>query len=155
MPPKRSRKQPERPESPAGSGQSLESVADDLAKQPELLAAAADLLKKRQRAEAAAQSDLEPPSTSTKNKSKKQRKAVLDDLLGGLKDGGTTAMSGGAGTSRKESKAAIRLAKHMQGEKRGQLSGEAFYTIVPAFSDNSALYEVVERVFKKKPRWFA
>jgi len=43
----------------------------------------------------------------------------------------------------------------MQGEKRGQLSGKAFYTIVPAFSDNSALYEVVERVFKKKPRWFA
>ena len=65
MPPKRSRKQPERPESPAGSGQSPESVADDLAKQPELLAAAADLLKKRQAA--ALQSELEPPRWSLRS----------------------------------------------------------------------------------------
>ena len=91
MPPKRSRKQPERPESPAGSGQSPESVADDLAKQPELLAAAADLLKKRQAA--ALQSELEPPSTE---KRKKQRAAVPDELLAELKDGGSISSGSGA-----------------------------------------------------------
>ena len=59
-------------------------------------------------------------------------KAVLDELLGGLKDGGTTTALGSA--SRKECKAAVRLAKHMQGDKRGQVSGKAFYTIVPCVS---------------------
>ena len=81
---------------------------------------------------ASIQSDLEAPATSAKKKSKKASKAVLDELLGGLKDGGTTTASGSA--SRKECKAAVRLAKHMQGDKRGQVSGKAFYTIVPCVS---------------------
>jgi hypothetical protein len=142
--------------SPAGSGQSPESVAEDLAKQPELLAAAADLLKKRQAA--ALQSELEPPSTEKK---KKQRAAVLDELLGELKDAGSISSgtaSGSPGRKKKEKKdckATIRLARHMQGDKRGQLSGKVFYTILNVFEENAALYEVVERVFKKKLRWFA
>ena len=81
---------------------------------------------------ASIQSDLEAPATSAKKKSKKASKAVLDELLGGLKDGGTTTALGSA--SRKECKAAVRLAKHMQGDKRGQVSGKAFYTIVPCVS---------------------
>ena len=116
----------------ARSGQNAESFAADLAAQPELLAAAAELLKKRNGEVASIQSDLEAPATSAKKKSKKASKAVLDELLGGLKDGGTTTALGSA--SRKECKAAVRLAKHMQGDKRGQVSGKAFYTIVPCVS---------------------
>ena len=77
----------------ARSGQNAESFAADLAAQPELLAAAAELLKKRNGEVASIQSDLEAPATSAKKKSKKASKAVLDELLGGLKDGGTTTAS--------------------------------------------------------------
>ena len=116
----------------ARSGENAEFFAADLAAQPELLAAAAELLKKRNGEVASIQSDLEAPATSAKKKSKKASKAVLDELLGGLKDGGTTTALGSA--LRKECKAAVRLAKHMQGDKRGQVSGKAFYTIVPCVS---------------------
>eukprot|EP00966_Prymnesium_polylepis_P054429 1258137-Prymnesium_polylepis.1 len=58
-----------------GSGQDPASFAKDLAAQPELLAAAADLLKRRRADEGSIESELEAPATSSKKKSKKQRKA--------------------------------------------------------------------------------
>ena len=42
------------------------------------------------------QSELEAPVTSAKKKVKKQRAAVLDELMGGPKDGGSRATSGGS-----------------------------------------------------------
>ena len=48
----------------------------------------------------------------------------------------------------------VRLARYMQGEKRGQPSGKVFYAILPAYEDNEALYKVVEEIFHVKPRWF-
>ena len=84
MPPKRTRRavvHDEPTELQPGSGQDAESLAKDLAAQPELYAAAAELLK-RQRSEAAAiQSNLEAPATSTKKKSKKARTALLNELI--------------------------------------------------------------------------
>ena len=70
----------------ARSGQNAESFAADLAAQPELLAAAAELLKKRNGEVASIQSDLEAPATSAKKKRKKASKAVLDELFGGVSD---------------------------------------------------------------------
>ena len=157
MPPKRS-KQRARPESPAGSGQSPESVADGLANQPELLAAAARYLEQRKAA-----GDLELPSTpvasgSSKKRAKKQKKADLDELLGGLKDSGTVKTKGDAGSRRAKARpcqASVKLAKYMQGPDRGKFTGRVYYAVTCVFDDNSALQKLIEEKLHKKPRWFA
>ena len=62
-------------------------------------------------------------------------------MLDGLKDNET---SEAYGKRRKDYKASIILAKHLQGEKKGQLSGKAFYGLLCAFADNEAAYNVIE-----------
>ena len=132
-----------------GSGQSAVSAAADLANQPELLAAAARLLEQKR----AAIPDGTPGSA--KKKAKTSSKAMLASLMGAMPTGSPSSNSTSSSSSdKKVYKAMIRLAKHMQGEKRGKLSGKAFYGILCAFEENPALYKLVEDFFHQKPRWF-
>ena len=132
-----------------GSGQSAVSAAADLANQPELLAAAARLLEQKR----AAIPDGTPGSA--KKKAKTSSKAMLASLMGAMPTGSPSSNStSSSSSSKKVYKAMIRLAKHMQGEKRGKLSGKAFYGILCAFEENPALYKLVEDFFHQKPRWF-
>lgn len=151
---KRTRRDAEPIEHQPGSGQDADSLAKDLAAQPGLLAAAAELLKRQQAEVASIHADLEP---ATKKKAKRPRSDILDELLGGLKDGGAVHNEAtGDRPVRKDKtcKAALRLAKIMQGPTRGNLSGKVFYTILCAFNDNTALYEVVQKALKKRMKWF-
>ena len=132
-----------------GSGQSPQSLAADLAAQPELLAAATELLKQRQ-------NGSDSLAGSAKKKAKTKGKALLSELMGTLTaaDASDPSKTDGSGEKKKKAcKAWIQLAKHMQGPKRGQLSGKAFYAILCAFEENEALYKHVERIFHQKPRW--
>ena len=54
---------------------------------------------------------------------------------------------------KKDYKAAIVLAKHMQGPDRGKLSGKALYGILPAYENNEAVYDVIQKQLKVRPRW--
>ena len=105
----------ESPEETPGSGQRFESHLADLAAQPELLAAAAQLLEQRRRATEASPSTsaAATPEGPARKKAKKTRLDVLDSLLGGMKDAdGTRDADGGKerhGNSRTQ--AALRLTR--------------------------------------------
>ena len=82
-----------------------------------------------------------PMEPRTDKKSKKQRASLLNSLLDGLPD------SKAAGTNEQKSKASktsIRLATHMSGEKKGKLSGKAFFTIMCAYAENEAMVKLVK-----------
>ena len=96
---------------------------------------------------------VEPASTPTKSKSqskeprteksKKQRSSMLNSLLDGLPDAKTTS-SGHTENKGKTCKTSICLATHMQGEKKGELSGKAYFAISCAYAENEAMISLVK-----------
>ena len=97
---------------------------------------------------------VEPATTPTKSKSqskepartdkaKKQRSSMLNSLLDGLPDAKTTS-SGHTEHKAKACKTFIFLATHMQGEKKGELSGKAFFAICCAYAENEAMISLVK-----------
>lgn len=88
----------------------------------------------------------------------KKKKRSLEDLPGftSLKESGGGG-GGGGGSTKKKQKAVVanvQLARYMQGPKKGQYSGKAFFCINCAFEDNKSYQALTKRVAYKEARWF-
>ena len=95
--------------------------------------------------------------TPPAKKAKKAGKRITLDSLPGFAELASAGKDTSAHTTARREKpvrAAVILARHMQGPKKNTLSGRAFYAVNCIYEENEKLGELFEKVLHQKPKWF-
>jgi len=128
-------------------------LSEDLAAQPELLAAAeAKQAEKIGAGTSGARPAAEKAGQRRPDKQPKKRASIFDlpafQDLGGGKSGETTFKK-----AKRRIEAIIKLPRHQSGAKKGQLTGRVMYALNCAYEDNAAFQALCKRIVHNDPRW--